>query len=116
MVVTDVARRECFYPGVAQTAAEIMNKQWMNDTPATACAKSTNADFSIDLQRCKGLAEMFNMIEQGASWPKQLRIARAAFLAKEEDSDMGPIDYRVLLMLSSVYRLYGKIRLPQLQP
>ena len=43
-------------------------------------------------------------------------MARAAFLAKEEDTDMGPMDYRVLLMLSSVYRLYGKIRLPQLQP
>ena len=29
---------------------------------------------------------------------------------------MDPMDYRVLLMLSSVYRLYGEIRLPQLQP
>ena len=45
-----------------------------------------------------------------------MTVARAAFLAKEEDSDMDPLDYRVLLMLSSVYRLWGKIRLPQLQP
>ena len=43
-------------------------------------------------------------------------IARAAFLAKEEDSDMSPLHYRVLLILASVYRLWGKIRLEQLQP
>ena len=29
---------------------------------------------------------------------------------------MDPMDYRVLLMLSSVYRVYGKVRLAQLQP
>ena len=45
-----------------------------------------------------------------------MTVARAAFLAKEEDSDMDPLDYRVLLMLSSIYRVWGKIRLPQLQP
>ena len=45
-----------------------------------------------------------------------LTLARAAFLANEEDSDMDPLDYRVLLMLSSIYRLYGKVRLAQLQP
>ena len=56
------------------------------------------------------------MIEEGAQWPKQLNFARAAFLAKEEDSDMDPMDYRVLLMLASSYRLYGKIRLSHLQP
>ena len=29
---------------------------------------------------------------------------------------MNPLDYRVLLMLASVYRPWGKIRLEQLQP
>ena len=56
------------------------------------------------------------MIEGGASWPKQLNVARAAFLAKEADSDMDPLAYRVLLMLPSVYRRWGKIRLAKLQP
>ena len=56
------------------------------------------------------------MIEKGAKWPKQLTTARAAFLAKEEDSDMDPLAHRVLLMLASVYRLWGKIRLVHLQP
>ena len=45
-----------------------------------------------------------------------LTFVRAAFMAKEEDSDMDPMDYRVLLMLSSVYRLWGKMRLVDLKP
>ena len=65
---------------------------------------------------CARLADLFNMIEKGASWPDQLSAARAAFLAKEEDSDLDPMDYRVLLMLASTYRLWGKIRLTHLKP
>ena len=37
----------------------------------------------LSKEACNSLAGMFNMIEKGASWPKQLRIARAAFLAKK---------------------------------
>ena len=59
---------------------------------------------------CEELANFFDMIEKGANWPKQLTIATAAFLAKEEDSDMDPLAHRVLLMFASVYRLWGKIR------
>ena len=65
---------------------------------------------------CGRLAELFNAIEAGAPWPRQLTTARAAFLAKEEDSDLDPMDYRVLLMLASPYRLWGKIRLVHLRP
>ena len=70
----------------------------------------------LSKEACKELANFFNMIEEGAKWPKQLNMARAAFLAKETDSDMDPLAYRVLLMLPSVYRLWGKIRLAKLQP
>ena len=70
----------------------------------------------LSKEACKSLADFLNLIEGGAPWPEQMTIARAAFLAKEEDSDMDPLDYRVLLMLSTVYRVWGKIRLPQLQP
>ena len=65
---------------------------------------------------CASLADLFNLVEAGARWPRNLSSARAAFLAKEEDSDMDPMDYRVLLMLASPYRLWGKIRLVHLQP
>ena len=70
----------------------------------------------ISKEACRHFATFFDMIEKGGEWPKDLRVARAAFLAKEEDSDMNPLDYNVLLMLASVYRLWGKIRLEQLQP
>ena len=59
----------------------------------------------LSKEACTELANFFNMIEKGAKWPKQLTTARAAFLAKEEDSDMDPLAHRVLLMLASVYRL-----------
>ena len=62
----------------------------------------------LSKEACKELANLFNMIEGGASWPKQLNVARAAFHAKEADSDMDPLAYRVLLMLPSVYRLWER--------
>ena len=65
---------------------------------------------------CDELANLFDMIEKGAKWPKQLITVRAAFLAKAEDSDMDPLAHRVLLMLASVFRLWGEIRLVHLQP
>ena len=46
----------------------------------------------LSREACQRLASLFNMIEEGCSWPKQLNVARAAFLAKEEDSDMDPMD------------------------
>jgi hypothetical protein len=65
---------------------------------------------------CDHLAIMFNMIEGGAKWPDNTTVARAAFMAKEEESDMDPLDYRVLLMLSTAYRTYAKTRLEHLHP
>jgi hypothetical protein len=75
------------------------------------------AEFKLlSKEACHHLAMMFNMVEKGAAWPKNTTVARAAFLAKEEESDMDPLDYRVLLMLSSAYRTYAKVRLAHLQP
>ena len=51
---------------------------------------------------CGHLATFFDVIEEGGACPKGLSIARSAFLAKEEDSGMNPVDYSVLLMLPSV--------------
>lgn len=59
-------------------------------------------------EACNELANFFNMIGGGASWPKQLNVARAAFLATEAGSDMDPLAYRLLLMLPSVYRLWER--------
>ena len=62
------------------------------------------------------LAEMFNRIEGGANWPTQMNESRAAFMAKDEDDELNPLAYRVLLMLPAIYRLWGRTRLAHLQP
>ena len=62
------------------------------------------------------LAEMLNAIEEGATWPKQMQNARAAFMSKDEEDTLNPAAYRVLLMLPAVYRLWARTRLAHLQP
>ena len=42
--------------------------------------------------------------------------ARAAFMAKDEEDNLNTLAYRVLLMLPSIYRLWGITRLAHLQP
>ena len=75
------------------------------------------AEFKLlSRKACDALAEMFNCIEEGASWPEQTTTARAALLAKEGESDLDPLAYRVLLMLSTAYRIWAKVRLEQLHP
>ena len=62
------------------------------------------------------LAEIINMIEGGAEWSEQLETARAAFLAKDLDQRLNPLEYRVFLMLPAIYRMWSKTRLRHLQP
>ena len=65
---------------------------------------------------CQHLADMMNTIAKGAEWPEALRVARAAFLAKDEKDALAPLAYRVLLMLPTIYRTWAKIRLRRLKP
>ena len=60
------------------------------------------------------LADLLNAIENGASWPLPLRQARAAFLAKGTDVE-DPLDYRVLSILSPIYRRWASLRLQHLK-
>ena len=62
------------------------------------------------------LARLLNAIENGADWPDTTSVARASFLAKDLDSTMEPLNYRVLLMLPTIYRLWTRVRLSHLQP
>ena len=62
------------------------------------------------------LADMMNIIEEGAEWPKQMNVPRAACTAKEEGNALSPTDYRVLLMMPAAYRPWAKTRLRHLQP
>ena len=59
------------------------------------------------------LADMLNLIEDGADWPQQMLAGRMAWLDKTDgpEPSLDPLDYRGLAILSKVYRLYGVIRL-----
>ena len=65
---------------------------------------------------CGKFVDIMNMVEDGVDWPEPMQIARAAFMAEEEGTDLDPLSYRVLLMLPSVYRLCATIRLTHMQP
>ena len=62
------------------------------------------------------MAEMLNEIEKGKAWPRPMHTARAAFLPKEEVNSQDPLEYRVLLMLPYIYRMWAKVRLGHLTP
>ena len=71
----------------------------------------TPADMTLlPITACKRLAQMFNAVDKWPSWPKAESVARAAFMAKEEGIELGPLSYRVLTMLPASYRLYAKIK------
>ena len=75
------------------------------------------AEFKLlSREACNRMAEMFMMIEEGASWPEDTTMARAAFLAKDEEPDLDAVAYRVLLMLATAYRTWAKVRLEHLHP
>ena len=60
---------------------------------------------------------MFQAIEQGAEWPDQTLAGRTAWLDKTDGplASLDPLEYRGLAILSKVYRIYGAMRLKQLQ-
>ena len=58
----------------------------------------------------------FNKIEQGAEWPRDLTVGRAAFLSKDVKDTENPLAYRVLLILPVLCRCWATARLQDLQP
>ena len=68
----------------------------------------------ISAKAAQLLADLLNAIEKGASWPLPLLQARAAFLAKGTDVE-DPLDYRVLSILSPIYRRWASLRLQHLK-
>lgn len=92
-----------------------------------ACLKSSKsspgldqwhpADFAMlsDLA-FQWLASLLNLIENGAPWPKATLHAKAAFLPKDPDNQADPMAYRILLILSTLYRKWAATRLHSLYP
>ena len=75
-------------------------------------------DLSIlPLQMFSLLALLLNTIEKGADWPKGMLHGKANFLHKDPDKPKNdPMEVRALLILSTVYRYWGKTRLRTLAP
>ena len=62
------------------------------------------------------LAQMLNCVEAGSNWPSQMNESRAAFMAKDEEDELNPLAYRVLLMAPSIYRMCARAFAAHLQP
>ena len=75
------------------------------------------SDFALLSDRAYDqLANLFTTIEAGAPWPSMLHHAKAAFLSKDATRTTDPLEYRVLMILPTVYRKSAKLRLSDLQP
>eukprot|EP00969_Alexandrium_andersonii_P217025 9585747-Alexandrium_andersonii.AAC.1 len=59
---------------------------------------------------CTGIAMLLNVIEMGAGWPAQARHARTAIVAKEAGNATDIMQYRMLMLLPSLYRLWARMR------
>ena len=62
------------------------------------------------------LATLLNLIEGGRSWPVALLHAKAAMLANTEVFSFDSLVYRILMILSTLYRKLAATRLRHLQP
>ena len=96
------------------------------DDVATACQKANRIaagldhfapeDFSRFSQKAYAhLAVLYNTIEDGANWPKDSYLARAAFLSKSHDQTDDPLAYRALTILNVLYRKWATARLATLR-
>eukprot|EP00969_Alexandrium_andersonii_P232807 10278798-Alexandrium_andersonii.AAC.1 len=69
----------------------------------------------MPLSAAAPLATMYNQIEEGGSWPSQVRLARAVFLGKGRVETCSSLDYRILSITSHIYRKWATIRLHHMQ-
>ncbi len=91
-----------------------------------ACSKGLEAGGGLDTWTTKEvgllsdlalqlLADMFNKIEEGATWPACMQDTRAVFLNKDPEDVGNPMAYRILKITSTLYRKWASTRLSDLQ-
>ena len=68
----------------------------------------------LPLQAFEWLTAMYKMIEQGESWPDDSLTIGAHLLPKDTSDATNPLAYRILLITPSIYRLWARYRLSQL--
>eukprot|EP00969_Alexandrium_andersonii_P146954 6498291-Alexandrium_andersonii.AAC.1 len=57
---------------------------------------------------CYYITRMFQRVEQGASWPSEVLVAKISWLQKSEQATCDPYKFRGLLIASIIYRTWGK--------
>eukprot|EP00973_Karenia_brevis_P065461 9095735-Karenia_brevis.AAC.1 len=62
------------------------------------------------------LAQLLQMIEDGAEWPEALLHGKAVLGLKDPEDRFNPLAYRILLILPNLYRKWAATRLTQLEP
>ncbi len=61
-------------------------------------------------------AEMFTLIEEGRPWPRAALVARATFILKPDGDSALFTDFIILLLTSTLYRIWAKTRMRHLDP
>jgi len=54
------------------------------------------------------------LVEKGALWPSPTKWGKALFLSKTDEPSTDPMEYRILLILSRLYRRWASLRLRDL--
>ena len=63
----------------------------------------------------KDLAALFKKVEETGKWPDRILTAYTSLIPKDLSlQDPGPTDFRPITVLSGLYRLWGKARMPSL--
>eukprot|EP00973_Karenia_brevis_P036968 5096348-Karenia_brevis.AAC.1 len=57
------------------------------------------------------LARLLDLVEFGAPWPSATLHAKAVLLSKDRLKPYSPLDYRILMVMPAVYRIWAKARL-----
>ena len=64
----------------------------------------------------KWITQWLQLIEDTTNeWPKDQRQARAVFLCKDSNKAQDPMSYRIIKINSTFYRVYGSVRMKNLQ-
>ena len=61
------------------------------------------------------LADLLNLIEDGAPWPTSTKVARAVFLPKDPEDTQNPLAYRILKVTPAIYRRWATTRMRHLE-
>ena len=87
--------------------SQLRNSATHSDTSKTTQQAQTNGKMLHSDTPLRWLATMLNEIEKGMKWPRQITEAHATCIPKESRTSHDPLAYRVLPIMSQIYRKYG---------